>query len=253
MVAIAHASLDENRNARNGTAGDQTGKEVCIRTWYNKPWNCVIRFTDPKMALKVSNCMVMAALNNNIGYDQNQRNTLLNEARKYGYDTSKVAKPCETDCSALVSVACMYAGIPESQLTIHGNCLTTRTLRNALKASGEVDIFTTAIYTSRTEKLKIGDILLKEGAHVAVVVQADDIPYMLASNLLRLGDKNESVKWLQAALNKNGARLVVDGDFGPRTKQALMDYQRTHKDLNGKQLEVDGIAGPLSLGVLKKG
>ena len=246
-VTICHASLDENRKAKNGKAGDQTGKEVCLRKWYNKPWNCVIRFTDPKMALKVSNCMVMAALNNNIGYDQNQRNTLLNEARKYGYDVSKVKKPCETDCSALVSVACMYAGISESQLTIHGNCLTTRTLRNALKASGEVEIFTTTIYTSDTKKLKIGDILLKEGAHVVVVVQADNCPYMLSSLLLRVGDKGESVKWLKWSLKEHGYSLAVDGDYGSITKKCVTDYQQKNK------LLIDGIAGIQTLGALKKG
>lgn len=170
---IAHASLDESGNIKNGKAGDQTGKEVCVRTWYNKPWNCVIRFKDANLAERLASCMEKAAKNNNIGYDQNQRNTLLNKARKYNYDVSKVNEPCETDCSALVSVACMYAGIPESVLTLSGNCATTRTLKNCLKSTGKVDVFTSNLYTAKTEKLKRGDILLKEGRHVAVVVQSD--------------------------------------------------------------------------------
>lgn len=172
-VMIAHASLDENKSIKNGVAGDQTGKEVCIRTWYNKPWGCVIRFKDLCMAEKVAKCMEMAANNEHIGYDQNQRNTLLVKARKFNYDVSRIVEDCETDCSALVSVACMYAGIPESLLTLRGNCATTRTLKQILKASGEVDIYTTALYTNGTDKLKRGDILLKEGSHVAVVVQTD--------------------------------------------------------------------------------
>lgn len=173
-VIIAHASIDENNRAKGGKAGDQTGKEVCTRTWYNKPWGCVIRFTDVKMANKVADCMEMAAKNNHIGYDQNQRNSLLTQARKYNYDVSKVNVDCETDCSALVSVACMYAGISESTLTLNGNCATTRTLRNILKATGEVDIYTTPAYTAKTDRLKRGDILLKEGSHVAVVVKTDN-------------------------------------------------------------------------------
>lgn len=174
-VLISHASLDENRNIRNGQAGDQTGKEVCIREWYAKPWQYVIRFKDSRMAEKVAKCMEMAANNNLIGYDQYQRNTLLKEARKYNYDVSKVNVSCETDCSALVSVACMYAGIPESQLTLNGNCATTRTLRGILKATGEVDIYSTPAYVSHTDRLKRGDILLKEGGHTAVVVQAEPL------------------------------------------------------------------------------
>ena len=172
MVKIAHASIDENRNIKGGAAGDQTGREVCIRDWYNKPWNCVIRFKDPEMAEKFAQAMEWAAANDNIGYDQNQRNTLLTEARKVNFNLSKVSKKVETDCSALVAVACMYAGIPESALTNHGNCATTRTLRQMLKATGEVDIFTTPLYTAKPDKLRRGDILLKEGSHVAGVTQA---------------------------------------------------------------------------------
>lgn len=35
-VNIGHASIDENGLASGGVAGNQEGKEVCIRTWYNK-------------------------------------------------------------------------------------------------------------------------------------------------------------------------------------------------------------------------
>lgn len=173
MAKIAHASIDEHGHISGGAAGDQTGKEVCIRSWYNKPWGFVIRFKDPELREKVASCMEKAAKNDLIGYDQSQRNTLLKKARAYNYDVSKVKEKCETDCSALVSVACMYAGIPESALTYNGNCATTRTLRPCLKATGEVEIYSTPIYTQKTLKLIRGDILLKEGSHVAVVVEAD--------------------------------------------------------------------------------
>lgn len=243
IVKIAHASIDESNKAQGGQAGDQTGREVCVRSWYNKPWGCVIRFTDSTMANAVARCMEMAAANDKIGYDQNQRNTLLKLARKYNYDVSRVTEKCETDCSALVSVACMYAGIPESTLTLHGNCATTRTLRQILKATGEVEIFTTPLYTSRTEKLKRGDILLKEGSHVAVVVNCENgvtgvsNPYTLTASLLKKDSKGENVKWLQYELNKTGAQLAVDGEFGDKTLQAVKNYQKS------KGLVVDGVVG----------
>lgn len=253
MAIIAHASIDETGKIKNGVAGDQTGKEVCTRSWYNKPWNCVIRFTDAGMREKVARCMEMAAANNHIGYDQNQRNTLLNKARKYNYDVSKITENCETDCSALVSVACMYAGVPESFLTLRGNCATTRTLRQILKATGEVDIFTTPLYTSRTEKLLRGDILLREGSHVAVVVEADDPnPYKLTRTEIREGAFGESVKWLQWQLNKHGSNLKIDGVFGKQTKLSVLMFQKDHTDDSGKPLLVDGIAGPKTLSALKR-
>lgn len=172
-VLIAHASLDENKNIKGGKAGDQTGKEVCIRTWYSKPWNVMIRFKDPQKAERVAQDMEWAADNQNLGYDQNQRNTALNKSRKFNYNLSKVNEPCECDCSSLVSIACMYAGVPESSLTLQGNCATTRTLRNLLKNTGLVDIYTTLPYLAKPDKLLRGDILLSEGHHVAVVTRAN--------------------------------------------------------------------------------
>lgn len=173
MVKIAHASIDEHGKIKGGAAGDQTGKEVCIRAWYNKPWNVVIRFHDPDMREKVAIAMENATKNEHIGYDQLQRNSLLNAVRKYGYDPRNASVDVETDCSALVTVACIYAGIAESALVKGGNCATTSTLKSRLKATGEVTIFTSKEYTRDTEKLLRGDILLAEGHHVAVVVSGN--------------------------------------------------------------------------------
>ncbi len=246
-VWITHASIDENNHAKGGKAGDQTGREVCTRKWYNKPWEMLIRFKDPKKAKLVADCMEMAAANDNIGYNQNRRNTLLNKARKYNYNVSKVTEPCETDCSALVSVACMYAGVPESALTLSGNCATTRTLKNCLKNTGEVDVFTSPLYLTKTDHLKRGDILLKQGSHVIVVTKIDYNPYQLTATLMKEGSMGESVKWLQTMLNKNGANLQIDGVFGKKTKLAVLLYQKEHG------LLCDGIVGKQTLNSLKKG
>lgn len=172
-VLIAHASIDENKQIKGGAAGDQTGKEVCIRSWYNKPWNVLIRFKDPNKAEKLARDMEWAAANDNIGYDQLQRNTLLTEARKVNFNLSKIKVKCETDCSALVAVCCMYAGVPESDLTYKGNCATTRTLRTMLTATGIVEVYTSPLYLTKTDRLKRGDILLKEGSHVVVVIKVE--------------------------------------------------------------------------------
>ena len=169
MIKIAHASKDEKNGIKGGVSGDQTGKEVCIRTWYSRPWTCVIRFKDPDMRDKVAVAMEHAAANDRIGYDQNQRNTLLAAVRKLNYDPKNVTIPVETDCSALVTVACIYAGIAEEALVKGGNSATTSTLKSRLKATGEVSVFTTKDYTHDTDKLLRGDILLSEGHHVAVV------------------------------------------------------------------------------------
>lgn len=174
MVMISHASIDERGNIVGGKSGDQTGKEVCTRSYYSKGWNVVVRMKTPAMREKVADCMVKAVDNNYIGYNQARRMTLINYARNVGYDPSKVTTPCDCDCSSLVTLACIYAGIREASLIVGGNAATTSTLRKRLQATGAVDIFTSKDYTMSDKKLLVGDILIREGAHTAVVVQTDN-------------------------------------------------------------------------------
>lgn len=41
---IVHASINENGGVTGGASGDQTGKEICVRSYYNKPWDYVLRY-----------------------------------------------------------------------------------------------------------------------------------------------------------------------------------------------------------------
>ena len=77
-------------------------------------------------------------------------------------------------------------------------------------------------------------------------VETGDNPYKLTHKLLKQGMKNESVKWLQFELNRLGYSLATDGNFGPRTKAAVVSYQRA------RALVPDGVVGAktfASLGV----
>lgn len=47
---LAQASIDENGNISGGKVGDQTGYEIHTRSYYNYPWNCVLRY--PETAAK---------------------------------------------------------------------------------------------------------------------------------------------------------------------------------------------------------
>ena len=170
-LMIAHASGNEFGGGYHGTAGDQTGTEVCIRSWYNRPWNVVLRPNNSVLADKIATAMERATKNDNIGYDMGDRNTLLKYAKKVGYDPGLVSVPCETDCSALVSLACMYAGIPQSALMYDSsNSATTGVLRSKLLSTGKFTQYTSSAYTKKTSKLKRGDILLLEYGHTAVVI-----------------------------------------------------------------------------------
>ena len=52
------------------------------------------------------------------------------------------------------------------------------------------------------------------------------------SGQLKQGDRGENVKILQRALNQVvSAKLVADGVYGQKTKNAVLKFQQTSKDL----------------------
>lgn len=169
-ILIGHSSIDENRKARGGQAGDQNGKEVYTREWYKASWNVLLRCKDSAMAEKMAIACEQACANDNIGYDQNQRNSLHTEAKKVGYDLSKVAVKCESDCSSFMCICAIAAGIPESALYQGGNMRTTRNIRSAFKATGKFEILTDSKYLTSDTYLKRGDILVNEGSHTVMVL-----------------------------------------------------------------------------------
>lgn len=165
---IGHACKNENGTYKDGQAGDQTKVEVYIRTWYNRPWNVILRAKDNLVREKIATAMELACKNDKIGYSQLQRNTLWNNIKNNNFDPSKTTKEVNTDCSALVCVCCAYAGVPIQYLQISNNSLTTSTLRKYLLQSGMFEAITDKEYLINDKNLLRGDILLYEGHHTAV-------------------------------------------------------------------------------------
>ena len=169
-VVLGSSSKDENGEYRGGQAGDQTGKEVWILNWYDGGWNYVIRPKSAALAEKIAAACEKACNNNNIGYDQNQRNTLLTEAKKVGLDMSKISTPCECDCASLVSTCCVCAGLPEGTFFAGGNGRTTYNLLSACESTGQFTTLSGTNYTKSKDFLKRGDILLASG-HTVIVLE----------------------------------------------------------------------------------
>lgn len=161
-VRIGHASIDENGHITGGKVGDQTGKEICIRTWYNKGWDYYIECTDDELAEKAATIMEQVCSDKNFGYDQNQRLTGYNAIVKNGKKV-KGAKG-EFDCSSLVASCYKLAGLDVSQ-----SC-TTRNLRKALLATGKFKAYSSTEYAWSEDYAKRGGIYLKEGSHVVMAL-----------------------------------------------------------------------------------
>ncbi|MCQ2076889.1 MAG: LysM peptidoglycan-binding domain-containing protein [Bacteroidaceae bacterium] len=164
-IKLGSARGDENGRASGGKAGDQTKKEVSEQSFYmhSKGWH-ILRAKNKDVAQKLAVCMRNACNNNNIGYDQSQRLTLYNVAGKYGYDVSKVNKAVETDCSALVRVCCLYAGINVGNFT-------TVNEKDALLST---KAFTLEKCNS-SKDVRLGDIVVtKTKGHTCIVTEVPE-------------------------------------------------------------------------------
>lgn len=165
QVIIGSARGDEHGGIKGGQAGDQTGKEVCTQNFYvgSQAWRC-FRPKDPEVAKKIAYDMKAACTNNYIGYDQSNNQSLLHVVAKYNYDCAKVKEYCETDCSSLIRVCILYAGI-------NIGIFDTGDEPQYLLATGAFTEMKGSQYTVTGTGLQVGDILVtaKKGHTVAVV------------------------------------------------------------------------------------
>ena len=219
-VYVYGASIDENGKAHGGKAGNQTGRELRKQKWYEhgKGWR-VFRAKNPGVAAKIAQCAKAAVANRHIGYDQYQRNTLYNEAVKYGFDVSKVTKDVETDCSALVRVCCAFAGVTG----LPAEFRTTNEPALLLKTGAFTELVGDQ-YTKQSACLRAGDILCTKTQGHTVVVGNDgakaeaqtpaDLPEPQG---LSRGDHGSAVETMQRLLLKWDAACLpkcgADGDF----------------------------------------
>lgn len=166
---IANCGSNEFGSGYGGQAGDQTGNEYRVRTWYSKPWNCVLRYPDLQKAIVIAQVSRDAANNNNIGYDMGQRMTFYNQLAAVGWNPASITTPCESDCSASTSACIIAAGhkTNDSRLMSISPSLTTYVMRSSLRAAGFM-LLTDRRYLSSDAYLLPGDILLNDNAHVAV-------------------------------------------------------------------------------------
>lgn len=165
---ISNSGSDERGQYHGGKAGDQTGNEWRIRDWYNRPWNCVLRFDEP-VRNEIAKLSEQAAANNHIGYDQWNRLSFIRELEKVGYDPTKITSDCEADCSSGVT-ACVIAagyrlGIP--QLKKINPSTYTGNMRGNFKNAG-AEVLTDKKYLSSDKYLLRGDILLNDKKHCAI-------------------------------------------------------------------------------------
>lgn len=272
-VKIGHASIAENGGVY-GTAGDQTGREVCTRDWYNGGWSFLAIHPDAAVRERHAKAVEAACANEKIGYSWDGRNTLYQQARTVGMDLSKIKTPCNCDCSSLQNCAAVASGAPG--VSYGDNGWVTTTMEAALRKAGYAILKDKAllqsadycvrggIYVSSGHTVcglgngaKAAATLQKagintssaagaapspqgEGKNVVVVVPETRKTCTVTLPVIRSGNTGEDVRAAQLLLIGRGYRCGADGadgDFGPATYGAVTRFQRA------KGLAADGIVG----------
>ena len=253
---ISNSGGDERGKAYGGAAGDQTGNEWTIRTWYNRPWSCILRYPDIKVGKLLAELGEKAAKNNKIGYDQWQRDTYWTQLQKVGYDPEKITVACEADCSAGVIANTKAVGylLGIDKLKTIGATYTGN-MRSCYKAAG-FQVLTDSKYLSSPDYLLPGDILLNDQHHTATnLTQGAKVSSTTASSsgttgattattgsltgscsvslkTFLVGAKDPQVKAIQRILKalgykgKDGNDLAIDGHLGENTAYAITNFQK---------------------------
>ena len=233
MAKFGSARNGEN-GARNNQAGDQTGREVMIQDAYmhRNGWT-IIRAKNPDVANALAFSMACACSNDEVGYDQNDRYSIF-----FTGITNHI--PTECDCSSLVAWCCVNCGITNFEV----NGFYTG---NEVQRLSETDAFDVLPCNSISD-MYTGDILVDSAgtSHTGIVVEGksrDMNTFDVAQPILRRGSKGwEVVKW-QTFLNFFcGQNLKPDGDFGAKTEESTLNFQRWFNASNSDIL-VDGIYG----------
>lgn len=165
-IYIGHSSIAED-GTMYGTAGDQTGKEVCIREFWNAKsgWK-VLRPYDEVVGQRLAQAMIELCRNDMCGYNAStkQRNSGILLLVKYGR-ISDIKEPFNTDCSSAIRLCCRQAGIN----------LPNFTTKSEIKTLEGCGYFNKAFDYDALTKLQEGDVLVTSG-HTVIVVSTTGNP-----------------------------------------------------------------------------
>lgn len=264
---ISNSGSDENGGYTGGRAGDQTGKEWCLKGWYNRPWTVVLRYPNQTVALKIAQLGIAAALNDRIGYDQTQRTTYWQRLKEAGYDPSKITVVCEEDCTAGVSANVRAAGyLCGIKALQEVPICTSRNMKAEFTKAG-FQALTASKYLTSSKYLLPGDILLYENHHAATNVtlgsavksdwhpgeipvvpdEGDDAPITPSEDVKGpfvevTGNvhvrKGPSTDFDSIGVAKTGDKLHYFGYTYPENGWLLVEYDKQTAWVSGKYAEV---------------
>lgn len=210
-ILIGHAVMDENGKAAGTKAGDQTGKEICTRKWYDYKWNVYLECIDEDMAKRAADIMLRICHDSSFGYSQPRRWNGYKSIVKNNGDLS--AAYGDFDCSSLVISCYVLAGLKMVADGYTGN------MRAKLLATGMFRLYQDSKHLRSDKYARVGGIYLKEGSHVIMSLEN--------------GSAIKKVKYFEQYTGKSAS--IVDG--------LTAIGERSSRGYRGTIAEVNGIVG----------
>ena len=170
VTIIGEARCNEKGTLSGGKAGDQTGKEVGMGSWYSGGWLYMFRAKDASIRTKLAQAMIDTCNNSCSGYniDVPARYAAWDNAEANGHQIAKISKKGDTTCSQAVSMCMRAVGIPKQYAP---RFMDIATMTKVMTNSPYFTTFTSSKHTKGTSKLHAGDILLSSH-HTVIVVKS---------------------------------------------------------------------------------
>lgn len=165
MPRIAEAYSDERGNAKGGKLGDQTGKEIRIREWYNRDggFSVYLECTDPMLAQAAAFNMQIIAETEQFGYNQSDRWSGYDEIISAG--SIDEAEAGDFDCSSLCIAAYILAGLDLKPEGYTGN------LERIFLETGKFVSYKDSAHLDSPKLAKVGSMYLEPKKHVFMMLE----------------------------------------------------------------------------------
>lgn len=206
---LVSASINELGTATGGQPGDQTGREIYIRSYYNYPWDCVLRYTGGAEASGGTSMRILRY--GSSGDDVRQMQELLVKA---GFSCGSAGADGDFGSGTLAAVKAAQAAYG---LTVDGEYgpNTKAALEAAVRQSGN--------YQFSVNVVQSGD----SGNHVLLV---------------------QEILKARGFKGADGKELTLDKQCGVNTVYAINQYQAQRESVDpGSCGGVDGVAGAKTL------
>lgn len=236
-IIVGSARSDERGKISGGKAGDQTGRELSTQNYYkhSKGWN-VYRPKEDTVANKMCQAMKDACASAHIGYDQTQRDTLIEELKKNGKSIKGLKKNVETDCSALIRACAYVAGIELPDFN-------TASLKNVLLKSGHFTDVTKKVNLTTGSGLLDGDILCtKTKGHTVMVTSGGSRKFVATAPIVKPPKPKAAAVSKTTTSKPAKAKTTVAVKYSKTVEEYQIAYNKDLGKTKGN-LKVDGIKG----------